>query len=1141
MILRLCNPKLRARSRKWHRIFCVLIILSNAEAHAEWKENCQSSYDPMEIAPALPLALQQMESSKRPDALDLENRLRALLLQEAKQTVPTWNSTTTQDLARTIQEFLFQQKPDPSLEALRGHWLLLMLAQRQWDILEPALKKSSDALTPWLQAETRLGLRDYTEALRLFNLEGGGAIRPWLDWRRMETLFLQGQSEGALDQLVRVQDTDLLRDPRIRDRFQNFIQAFVVRGRAVRPMLQHLKNKSDPDSLGQAAFCVLTVSKDADDRGAALNALLHLPEPHSQSLRLAGQQLEKLLVEPVHADGFLNWFNAYAQHAAQRLSRPLDARTGDDAFAFVQIQRKAGDFLLTSRSIQESSSLLERLDLIIQKSIVALPPHFKTAELLSLRGRILEKAHRNAEAARVYRSLALSAKSQADQRRFANLMLQNFGLATADLASDNSFMDACSIYQKLVPDARQELSRCDLMMARQALNQGLETDAQQKLWQIVYAFPNAVEGQTAAERLIDLSRKSSDDLYRTTDKLLNIRSFQSGPWSHKLKDLRRQSSYQRIAQLTSADDQSEAYFVFSQKEKGDPLASQSLLTAVAMDQRSGRLGRALDRLETWLHDYPSAPDAPKRLLELLAMAENAVQVPRARQYLQWTSAYTWTAEQKDFIQQKTCLFDILEQPLTAMKTCEALGPHVPQGSLLRLRLARALAYGGYSEQLHAYAQKHLLPRQDLSVDQKIQVLDLLRRATSLTPSRDDDLKTTMTNFYLEQTESLGPESRRILGGIAYDAAQKTLPAFKALPIYGTRSDELISSIQAKKQGFDDIEALYNKVLQTRDPHWGSSALCDLALAAENFAEGLNRIPDIEGLDRKKLMSQIASQIAGWRAKAKSMVGAASKTLEKFGVLHSDNQRIIQEAHRLKDDPIQFNDWIPGLIDAEDPGSRISSWTRWDEVALALLEDSQQNSGMPSSSLILRAVNFTLHSRDFTRAEWLMERLIQASDAKVQAIGIWQQGRLMARLDHFGQTEELWKKALSMDPENRELRKQLGLLYARFGFFAKSLQILKPIEDQPLVASTLVTAERQLELNEAADHRCEGLTAASEATAEAFYNCSLLEFQNHRNASKALTWMEEALHRAESNPPLAEACRQQLTAMQVWKARFQADR
>jgi hypothetical protein len=1141
MLIRKQRKRLRARTRKWHSIFWTLVFCLKAEAYADWKENCQSSYEPIEITAALAPALQTLERSTRADALELENHLRSLVLREAQKPFPIWNSTEAQELARSTQEFLFQQKPDPALDPLRYHWLLFMLAQRQWDILEPALKKSKGSLAPWLLAETRLGMRDHSEALRLFHQYDAEALRPWLSWRRMETLFLLGQSEGSIDQLGPVLDSTLLRDPRLRERFQSFLQAFAVRGRALRLLLHKLQAQGDQDATGQAAYCILSTSRNADDRGAALDALLRLPEPHSQSLRLVGIQLEKLLVEPIHADGLLTWLEAYEKHAASRFHRAPDARLSDDAFGFIQVQRKAGDFLLTSRTIQESSSLLGRLDLIMQKSIAALPPKFEATELLALRGRILEKAHRNVEAARIYRSLALSAPTPSDQRRFANQMLQNFGLATADLTYDPSFLDACQIYQKLVPEARQELGRCDLMMARQALSQGQETDAQQKLWQIVYAFPNSVEGQTAAERLIDITGKTPDELYRTTDKLLNIGSFQSGPWGLKLKDLRRQSSYQRIAQLVSSDDQAEAYFVFSQKEKGDPLASQSLLTSVAMDQKAGRLARALDRLETWLHDYPRSSEAPARLLELVSMAENAVQIPRARQYLQWTSTYAWTAAQKDIIQQKACLFDILEQPLIALKSCEALAPHVTRGPMLRLRLARALAYGGYSEQLHRYARHQLLPRQDLSVNQKIEVLDLLRRATSLTPTADDDLKTTMTTYYLEQSESLGPESRRILGGLAYDEAQKTLAAFKTLPVYGTRSDELISSIQAKKQAFDEIEALYQKVLQTKDPHWGSSALCDLALAAENFAEALNRIPEIEGLDRKKLMSQISSQIAGWRAKAKSMAGSASKTVEKFAILHPDNQRIIQEAHRLKDDPIQFNDWIPSLLDAESPGSQTSIWRHWDEVALALLESSQLNSGMPPPSLILRAINFTLLKRDFARAEWLIERLQSSSEVQTQALGFWQQGRLQARLDLFGQTEELWQKAIDLDPENRDIRKQLGLLYARFGFFAKALALLKPIENDEQVGWTLVAVERQLEFHESADQRCEAFTAHPHASAEAFYNCSLLEFQNHRNAGKAIAWMEDALHKADSNPRLAEAARQQLALMQIWKARFQAGR
>jgi hypothetical protein len=1141
MLLRMNTIRTRINRRKWQGFLCILIFCLNARVEAAWKENCQSTYDPLAISPALPMALRIPENKGTAVASSLEKRLYELLQSESQKPAPLWNATGTQDLSREVQEFLFQQKPNSAFPSLRRYWLLLMLAQGQWDILEAALKKQPDTLTPWLKAETSLGQRRYGDTLRLLHQSRDQGLALWLAWRRMETLFLLGQSEGALEEMEAVLGSTLLQDQRVRDKFQTFVQAFVVRGRALRPLLHQLQSKADHDALGQAVFCILTVSKETDDRDAALDAMLRFPKPSSQSLRWVSRQLEKSLPAPMPLDGILTRIEAYTEHAVTRLRQRWDAESPQDAFAFVQTQRKAGVYLLGQRSVLESKGRMERLDRILQASVAALPENIAAAALWALRARIHELSQRPAEAARIYRELALKAPKAADQRYYANQMLQNFGLATVTLVSDPSFMDACHIYQKLVPDAHKELSRCDLMTAHQALQQGQEAEARQKLWQIVYAFPHSVEGQTAADRLLELARKSPEDLYRTSDKLLSIRSFQTGPWVHKLRDLRRLSSYQRIPQLSSPDDQAEAYYVFSQKEKGHALASESLLKAVDMDQKAGRLARAIDRLETWLHDYPGSPHAPARLLDLVSMTENAMQIPRARRYLQWASSYQWSPSQKDFIQQKSCLFDILEQPLLAVQSCPRLESHITQGPALRLRLARALAYGAYSEELYRYTREHLIPRDDLSVDQKIMALDLLRRATSLIPARDEDLRTTMTNYYLEQSESLGPESRRILGSLAYQAAQKTLAAFMAMPIYGSRSDELIGSIQAKKQAYDEIDALYQKVLQTRDPHWGSSALCDLALAAENFAEALSRIPEIEGLDRKKIMSQIASQIASWRAKAKSLSGAAGKTIEKFEILHADNPRIIQESRRLKDEVIQFDDWIPGLEEAEVPNHRTIPWTRWDEAAQALLESSQFNAGVPPSTLLIKAIHFTLHNRDFVRAEWLIERLMQSPDPLTQSLGLWHAGRLQARLDHFGQTEELWKKALKLEPENRELRKQLGLLYARSGFFAKAYGLLKGIEGDAQVDWTLVAVERQLELNEPAAHRCERLTAVSNASPEAFYNCSLLEFQNHRYASTAISWMEAALQRADQNPALAAAARKQLALMQNWKARFQPDR
>lgn len=1123
-------------------ILCAVPLLQASLGFSGWKENCQSNYDPQDMTPIVAEVLTTLERSRRPDALVLEERLRTLLLTHARQFPPIWNSTDIQDTGRAVQEFLFQQKADPGLEPLRNHWLMLMLVQHQWDVMLPALKNRQGPLAVFQEAETRLGRGEFAAADKLFQVyrDSSKNLDAWLSFRLMETRFLLGNSDSSLDQMTQVLSSPLLEANGMRNNFTTFLQAFAGKGQNLKKLLALLQDKADEDSIGQVAFCVIKNSRNPEDRSLALDRILNFKNPGSQALRFVNVEVPRIIALPSTPDTLLNWQKLHINLARTRFASTLDAGVqADDAFDFIDAQRKIVTALLQSRSLLEKPGSAETLEQQINLALEALPPAFDRIELKKLRAQVLEKSKRPGDAAALYKELALNARSRQDQRAFAEAMLKNYSAA---VANDESFLDACRVYQRLVPDGRQELSRCDLMLARQSMNSGNAGDARQRLWQIVYAFPASLEGQAAADRLLEASATDAHELFLTTEKLLNIRNFQTGFWGNKLKALRKQSSYQRIEHLSSIEDKAEAYFFFSQKEKGDPLAEKSLLMAAKIDQDSGRLGRAMDRLEIWLQDYPDSPEAPARILELVTMAEKALQIKRARHYIQWTEGRSWSNEQADLIKRKTCLFDTIENPLLALNSCKNVGDHQKEGPELRLQLARALAYKGYSNQLNIYAKDSLIPRDDFSIDQKIEILDLIRKADGITPARQDDIKTTMTNYYLEQTDSLGPESRRILGGLAYQAAQRTLPAFQALPIHGTRSDELIGAIQAKKQAFDELETLFNKVLQTRDPHWGSSALCDLGLAAENFSEALGRLPDIEGLDRKKLSSQMTSQIASWRAKAKSFAGSAAKTIEKFGTLHLDNRRIIQEAHRIKEDAIQFNDWIPSLTEAESTASQISLWSVWDEVAGTLLEESSwpQNAGQPTTLTMVRAVDFAIKKSDFIRAGWLNQRLLLSDSTHWQSLGFWNKGRMQARLDDYDGAEQSWLQSLRLDPSNLEVQKQLGMLYARFGFFAKALNQLKALENDVLVQITLVAMERQLDLNEQADKRCEALTVGTPRS-EALYNCSLLEFQNHRNANKAIDWMAAAQNKANSGSPLVAAAQKQLSEMQIWKAKFQSTR
>ncbi len=220
-----------------------------------------------------------------------------------------------------------------------------------------------------------------------------------------------------------------------------------------------------------------------------------------------------------------------------------------------------------------------------------------------------------------------------------------------------------------------------------------------------------------------------------------------------------------------------------------------------------------------------------------------------------------------------------------------------------------------------------------------------------------------------------------------------------------------------------------------------------------------------------------------------------------------------------------------------------SWQRWDDVSASLLAESSlpQNYGEPSAETLAKAIEFCLVKRDFTRVEWLNSRFLESKDPRKQALGQFYQGRLHARLDDFDRTEESWQRALRLDPDNQNIKKRMGLLYAQFGFFARALTTLKPFEDETPIAITLVAMERQLGLSEQADRRCELLLKPNDPPAEAFFNCSLLEFQNHRNAVKAIEWMEQAQRKAPVDSNLAQNAKGQLGLMLEWRARFQSAR
>lgn len=812
-----------------------------------------------------------------------------------------------QDMQTTIQ---INRKPSPQLER---RWISLLLATEQSDIAYKILSrpnsKKSTPLDSFLLAESLFMQKRYKDADVEYKkiVSADPKLLFFLNWRLSELdLIFNSPSDSwakfskVLGKLPKNAGPDL----------KEALELDIIRYGNSRLDPSNYWSKLAPN-LDRERIAVCILQSDLAQTNAkqlAYKKLADITQSSDRSIEYFRQSLRKLDLAKAARQSYISLIKAGLQSVLTHKDKTSLSR---QTF-LVDLQKTTQNLLATAHRPDQTATNRQLVD-----ALKGFTEKGSTAETLLFRQQkaTLQEILGNwYEAAEEYQTILAMSPDRSERGKLAWSMLKAYRKATApindsdatlyadDLNRAKGLLKACDTFNAYWPHAENERRDCENFSIRLAINQKNETLARQKLWLYIAHYPE--HSTEAIYSLFTLFRDDNAALIAGCEKLLRIPELQSGDIANFLRERLRQSRFDEIAMKSSPADQAAAYANFAERERPSPLALEAITRAIATESP---WQLKANYLTIYIEKFTGGPQLMESYLALAELYEENFALREAYNLLKSAKQLAWAPDQIDRRNGLECRINQVEHPLEAVTSCMAVASANHRAPI---DLAKRLLWVKESAALHRLVTSEAVTGLGFNLNERIELLGIAFEGTETVPALQNDIKGILYELYADNPDSLTGDSRRILASIAFEVAQKSLPLFLNMPVYAARSDELASAIQTKRAAFSELEALYNKVLKTKDPYWGSSALADLAVASSNLSSTLKEIGPVEGLDPKALESQLTAPVGQWAARSKSFAMASEKTMERFGILHQDARRLKLDMQTLRGEQILFTDALP---------------------------------------------------------------------------------------------------------------------------------------------------------------------------------------------------------------------------------------
>lgn len=213
---------------------------------------------------------------------------------------------------------------------------------------------------------------------------------------------------------------------------------------------------------------------------------------------------------------------------------------------------------------------------------------------------------------------------------------------------------------------------------------------------------------------------------------------------------------------------------------------------------------------------------------------------------------------------------------------------------------------------------------------------------------------------------------------------------------------------------------------------------------------------------------------------------------------------------------------------ENPPKTFHTWSElikafeFGELSIDTMTESQ--------SLAIEKTIITLahEPREWGRLEYLADHLKNTEQKISKSLSLKLRYHVAMAQKDYAQAEKSLLALINLDPEKKEPRLALGLLYLNGAQFAKAASYLSELRSDRRAVLGLVTAYRMIEDNDRVDAVCDTYRENDPRDWELAINCALFESQNLGAPERALAELERSLSLQEPESEASLRLREMIT-------------
>ncbi|MDE3269673.1 MAG: tetratricopeptide repeat protein, partial [Pseudomonadota bacterium] len=473
------------------------------------------------------------------------------------------------------------------------------------------------------------------------------------------------------------------------------------------------------------------------------------------------------------------------------------------------------------------------------------------------------------------------------------------------------FINACNVYLRLYPKDSAKRKECDVHVTEIYYRMNHTKEARVRMLMMAKRYHKQPEGIKAVENIIPLY--SSDKMAMSTvlKQLLAIPSYKQGKIGAKLRKLHLGIKVDNIEAIKGDAPKAKRFEDLVNKNPNIENADRLLYNAAAGYVNAGDFRSAIRAYSNLVKRYPKSKLAVEAVLRLAKIYDKKLQYRLAARYY---FDYAARTPNKDAVYRssltRSCELKIFSNDSDMYSVClRLLQIDKNNYKIVMQRLIETLWLERNFSSLQTLILGSYLNKVPLSLNETIAAYYYLYRAAAAQGKAGGAYANRVTATFGQNPNAVGGEALKYVGEIEFAKVDGALNKFLSIKLSGGNVNAMLRSMQVKSAELNKLEALYGRVLKTKDSYWGVAAFHQMAVANIHYAQNLLNPPQIKGAKIADVKKQLAPQASILHNKAKKFLANAQNTIRRYQIASPWVAKVNSQIGLLSARKRSFREWI----------------------------------------------------------------------------------------------------------------------------------------------------------------------------------------------------------------------------------------